>query len=802
MNLKFFEDINPNDLVGGKGANLAKMFQIGLNVPYGFVIDGDLFDEYLLNNNVYDKIKNLLLNCKIDSLKEIDQTSEEIILILSHCKMPKKIEKQILAFFKKLDCKFVAVRSSASSEDGKVHTWAGTLESFLNVNENNIIECVQKCWFSVFKPRALFYMIKNEEQENISVAVIVQKMIQSDISGVAFSINPVNNNDNELMIEAVYGLGEAVVSGVVTPDIYIVNKENDKIIKKQIKNQKKKMNLENGWIDVQEGNLQKLEDEKILELTELIRKVELFYGFPVDVEWGIKNNIIYILQCRPITTIKENFLLKNIKNQGNWKYYVSRKYNWFVENTEIYASNAEYQNKLLGFNLETLNFLCLNGDEYALESDSNILFNKLDNYFEKDSKFFQKFTSIEFDLCKKINKHIDYLQSVKWNTISFKNLIKEFEVFNKLYIDSFIPGMTRPDEYLTYKLKKELTALNFDTQSIEDIFLNISSCPNYFPLSYSEEPLDLLKIAKHARNNEDINKLLENHTKKYSWIKGPVKFEETAFTKKDYLERIDSLIDTDISNKIDNIQSSRRLSDISYENVLEKYKFPENIRKLIQAIRDFIFLRTYTTESTDHLFFVGRHTIFKEIANRLNIPLLDLIMLNDKEILEILNTGILSQNKKDEIENRKKGFGIIWLNSNVDIVFGNESLELQYEIAQMYKKTNNEIIEKNKNIILGSVANKGKIIGPAKILKNDSDIYKVNNGDIIVASMTTPNYISAMEKASGFITDEGGITCHAAILSREFNVPCIVGTLNATELIKDGETIELNAYTGKISKIN
>lgn len=105
-------------------------------------------------------------------------------------------------------------------------------------------------------------------------------------------------------------------------------------------------------------------------------------------------------------------------------------------------------------------------------------------------------------------------------------------------------------------------------------------------------------------------------------------------------------------------------------------------------------------------------------------------------------------------------------------------------------------------MILGNIANRGKVKGRARILSDYKDIYKVKKGDIIVATMTTPDYVFAMEKAAGFITDEGGITCHAAILSREFNVPCIVGTVNATKEIQDGQMIELDAYAGRVYILN
>ena len=473
--------------------------------------------------------------------------------------------------------------------------------------------------------------------------------------------------------------------------------------------------------------------------------------------------------------------------------------NWFVENTEIYASLAKYQKELLGFEIATQNYLCLNGDEYSLDSDFEILCEKLDNYLQNDINFFEKFAKIEFELVEEVKDYLKYLKNKNLEILSFKQLAEEMEKFNNLYIKSFIPGMTRPEDYLIDRLEKELIGINFTKKDIEVIFAKISTCPNYFPLSYSEEPLDLLKLALEIKNGKDIEEVIDKHIEKYSWIKGPVEFENTAFTKEDYLSRLHNLVNDDIEGKIKNINTVRKNNDIEYEKILEQYEFNQKAKKLIKAIRDFIFLRTYTTEYSDHLFYLGRHTIFKEISNRTDIADEDLIMLDDKEILDILKSqGIMSKEIKNVLKNRKKGFAMIWINGNVQTVFGNESLELQDEIARTYKTSSDEEEKSNSKIISGSIANRGKVRGKARILTTYKDTYKVEKGDIIVATMTTPDYVSAMEKASGFITDEGGITCHAAILSREFNVPCIVGTVIGTKEIQDGQMIELDAYTGKV----
>ena len=308
----------------------------------------------------------------------------------------------------------------------------------------------------------------------------------------------------------------------------------------------------------------------------------------------------------------------------------------------------------------------------------------------------------------------------------------------------------------------------------------------------------MLRIAKRIKEeNANIDSLIEEHMDKYAWIKAPVVIEDLCFEKEDYIKRLDFLKNVDINAKIENVIEIRRKNDERYLNILEKYNFSKKAQKLIKAIRDFIFLRTYTTEYSDHLFYVARHTIFVELAKRCNLEVSDIIMLGMDEILNIINNNYMITNDiKMLINKRKKAFAIVCIDGNISSYVGEEALLLQSEIGKIYKVNNTA--ETTEDFIKGTPANRGKVIGKVKILLDYKDIFKVEKGDIIVATMTTPDYVSAMEKSAGFITDEGGITCHAAIISREFNVPCIVGTNNATQKLKNGQLVELDAFTGII----
>lgn len=711
----------------------------------------------------------------------------------------------IITSFKKLNCQYVAVRSSATTEDGKENAWAGQLDTFLYIDEKSIISAIKNAWKSLYGPRALYYGKKNNQLSNNSISIIVQKMINSTSSGIAFSINPINNNNN-IVIEAIDGQGEAIVSGSVTPDIYEVNKENLNIISKTINNQKLKI-IEKLKIIDDNNNFQKITDEKILELSSIIQKIENEYGYPVDVEWAIEDDILYILQARPITTNKPiskntETLLNKVIDKKNWEFLWLREFSWFVENTEVYATTREYQNKFLGFDIATKNRLCINGDEYILADDSNYENDKLNKYC-KDKNFLKDFIKKDFEIEKDTIDYIEYLQGKDFSSLTDTELIEEFQAFNEAYIKSFVPCVIIPEDYVHNKVIEQLKKVGFDENNVAKIISEVTKCPNHDKIYYNDEPLDLLKIALKKKNGDNIAKDIKQHIKEYGWLKDPCIVEDISFTEEEYNERINTLINLDIESRINEIYQVRKENDESINIAKDKYNLNGETIDLIGVLRDFTFLHTYTAQNTDHLFYTGRHTLFKEIEKRINISDNDIVSMGDNEILELLSKKINKETALKHVQDRKKGFAITWLDSKVYSVFGNEANYIASEVSSRYKVIKDgEYEESDSSIIKGNVANPGKVKGIAKILDDYEDVKKVNVGDIIIASMTTPIFVSAMEKASAFVTDEGGITCHAAIISREFGVPCIVGSICATKKIKDGDYIEVDAYKGEIRIIN
>jgi len=315
----WFDEVTKKDipLVGGKGANLGEMTKANIPVPFGFIVTATAYFDFLQEAKLTDKIRSLLESLDPNDSKKLQQVAAETKQVIMKAAMPSGIAREIKEAYAKMDGGSVAVRSSATAEDLPEASFAGQQSTFLNVQGvENVLAAVQGCWASLFEPRAIFYRQQQGfDHFKVGLAVPVQKMVESETSGVMFTIEPVTSDSSKVVIEAVFGLGEAIVGGEVTPDLYVIDKEELKIITKKIGKQAWKLSR-NPVADAKETNIktllspleqtqQKLSDDDIFELVKLGKRLEEHYQFPQDIEWAKENNRLFIVQTRPVTTIKE-----------------------------------------------------------------------------------------------------------------------------------------------------------------------------------------------------------------------------------------------------------------------------------------------------------------------------------------------------------------------------------------------------------------------------------------------------------------------------------------------------------------
>jgi pyruvate,water dikinase len=312
MFIRFFKDITKKSVgeAGGKGASLGEMTNAGIPVPPGFVVLASAFNRFLEETDLTQEVQAVLDEVNYQDINSVDGASAKIRAMILKAPMPPDLAKDIVADFKKLKTKFVAVRSSATAEDSSTASWAGELETYLNTTDKTLLLNAKKCWSSLFTPRAIFYrQEKKMLKTSVSVAVVVQQMVESEISGIAFTVHPVTKDRRQMIIEAGYGLGEAIVSGSITPDSYVLDKGDYSLIDINVSSQEKKIvkGPTGGvkWVPVApaERAKQKLTGRQIVELAKICAGIEKHYKFPCDIEWAYLKGKFYITQSRPITTL-------------------------------------------------------------------------------------------------------------------------------------------------------------------------------------------------------------------------------------------------------------------------------------------------------------------------------------------------------------------------------------------------------------------------------------------------------------------------------------------------------------------
>ncbi|MCW1949218.1 MAG: phosphoenolpyruvate synthase [Candidatus Shapirobacteria bacterium] len=310
------EDVN---IVGGKGGNLGEMYQLGIPVPNGFVVTSSAYFQFIEDNNLKPKIKDILKITDVDQPDQLLAASKKIRALIKKTPVSQSLSLEIMKAYKKLSGFGglknvpVAVRTSATSEDSADASFAGQGDTFLNViGEVNVVDRVRDCWSSLFTSRSIFYQVKKHyDHFKIGVAVPVQKLINSEISGIMFTANPVTGDKTQIIVETIWGLGEYIVQGKITPEQYIINKSNWEITSENHIHQD--VQLTRGQDETHEVPVPKSKRDKkkintamALKIAKIGQKLHNHYGRPQDIEFAIDRGQLYIVQTRPITTLESS----------------------------------------------------------------------------------------------------------------------------------------------------------------------------------------------------------------------------------------------------------------------------------------------------------------------------------------------------------------------------------------------------------------------------------------------------------------------------------------------------------------
>lgn len=311
----WFSEVGRTDipLVGGKGANLGEMSRAGLPVPQGFIVTADAYFAFIKDHKLDTFIEKETKNLDPEDSKKLNVIAEALQKAIKENELPKALQQQIEKAYEEMHEGPVAVRSSATAEDLPDASFAGQQATFLNIEgKKQLIKAIRECWASLFGARAIYYRTVNKfDHMKVGIAVPVQKMVQSEVSGIMFTVDPVSEDTGKIVIDAGLGLGEAIVSGSVTPDHYVVDKEKMEIVSKEIQPQAWMFVRDTGGKNIHKNLTEeqkknpKLSDEQIIALAKIGAQVEKHYGKPQDTEWAFENGSFFMVQARPVTTLGE-----------------------------------------------------------------------------------------------------------------------------------------------------------------------------------------------------------------------------------------------------------------------------------------------------------------------------------------------------------------------------------------------------------------------------------------------------------------------------------------------------------------
>ena len=313
------QEVSESDLplVGGKASKLGELVREGLPVPPGFILTTEAYDAFVQGTALRTELPAALESIRPDQAETVDAASQRIRHLFETVPFPPGLREEIASayesFAEQHGVRFCAVRSSATAEDLEGASFAGLQETYLNVTgTEHVVTAVRKCWGSLFTPRVLIYRHrKGFDQRTVRLAVLIQKMVDATVSGILFTRDP-NTGENHMIIEAGWGLGEAIVGGEVTPDHYVIDGSSLKVIHKQLSEQKVRLVRDDRGgnrredVPATERSAQKLADARLQRLASLARVIESHYRRPMDVEWCGDAEALYIVQARPVTTIPKS----------------------------------------------------------------------------------------------------------------------------------------------------------------------------------------------------------------------------------------------------------------------------------------------------------------------------------------------------------------------------------------------------------------------------------------------------------------------------------------------------------------
>ncbi|MEJ9111785.1 phosphoenolpyruvate synthase [Bacillus paramobilis] len=858
-----FQEIEKTQLslVGGKGLNLGELSNIqGIQVPEGFCVTTVGYEKAIEQNEELHTLLQQLTKLKMEERAQIGEISKQIRETIMAVEIPVDVVEAVAHYLSRFGNEHAyAVRSSATAEDLPYASFAGQQDTYLNIiGEEAILQHVRKCWASLFTERAVMYRMQNDFEHNqVSICVVVQKMVFPEASGILFTADPVTSNRKVVSIDASFGLGEALVSGLVSADNYKV-KEGE-VIETMIATKKiaiyalKEGGTETKQIDLAQQKIQTLSEQQILQLASIGRQIEAYFGCPQDIEWCLVDDIFYIVQSRPITTL---YPIPEVNDEEN-HVYVSVGHQQMMTDPLKPLGMSLFQLTSFGQRFQaggrlfvdvaqrlaspTSRELLLNmiGNSEPLIKDALTTVVERDDFItllpdDEKEKSVRKSGPPASSQPEIENNPAIVTDLIKMNQASIEELKRNMQTKSGVDVLDFILGdmqqlkkiLFHPQSmavimagmdastWINEKMEQWLGEKNAADTLSQSVQNNITS----------EMGLALLDVADVIRPYPEVIAYLQ-HVEDDSFLDELVQFKggekardailtflnkygmrcsgEIDITKTRWSEKPTTIIPMILNNIRDfEAGASKRKFEEGLQEALKKEEelverlqhLPDGKQKVEETKRMIRNIRNFIGYREYPKYgMINRYFIYKQALLKEAEQL-----VQSDVIREVDDIYYLTFEELHEVVRTNK--------------LDYELIKKQKNDYKLYEKltpprimtSDGEIITgkyKRENlpadVIVGLPVSSGVIEGRARVILNMEDA-NLEDGDILVTAFTDPGWTPLFVSIKGLVTEVGGLMTHGAVIAREYGLPAVVGVENATKLIKDGQRIRVHGTEGYI----
>ncbi|KRF43778.1 phosphoenolpyruvate synthase [Paenibacillus sp. Soil787] len=844
-------------LVGGKGLNLGELSKIqGIQVPEGFCVTTVGYQKAIEQNETYHALLDRLTMLKVEDRDQIGEISRKIRQIVTEVEIPSDVVKAVAHYLSQFGEEHAyAVRSSATAEDLPHASFAGQQDTYLNIiGKDAILQHISKCWASLFTDRAVIYRMQNGfDHSQVYLSVIIQRMVFPRASGILFTADPITSNRKLLSIDASFGLGEALVSGLVSADCYQVQEEE--IVEKRIATKKlaiygrEEGGTETKQVDPDQQMSQTLTEQQILQLARIGRQIEAYFGCPQDIEWCLTDDTFYIVQSRPITTLypipeandQKNHVYLSVGHQQmmtapikplGLSFYLlitpapMRKAGGrlFVDVAPRLATpvgretllNTVGSDPLIKGALMTIierDFIKLlpNDQTAPIPGRSNT---DMLAQFENDP-------TIVSDLIKRSQTSIEELKQniqVKSGSDLFDFILEDIQQLKKILFDpqssAVFMAAINATSWINENMNEWLGEKNAADTLSQSVPGNITS----------EMGLALLDVADVVRSYQEVIDFLQ-HVKDDNFLDELVKFDggqkiqdaiyaylnkygmrcagEIDITKTRWSEKPITLVPMILGN-IKNFEpnAGHRKFEQGRQEALDKEQelidrlkqLPDSEQKAKETKRMISLIRNFIGYREYPKYgMINRYFVYKQALLKEAEQLVQAGVIHEKEDIYYLSFEELHE----VVRTNKLDYQII--NKRKDDYKFFEKLTPPRVITSDGEIIAGEYKRENlpANAIVGLPVSSGVIEGRARVILNMEEA-ALSDGDILVTSFTDPGWTPLFVSIKGLVTEVGGLMTHGAVIAREYGLPAVVGVENATKLIKDGQRIRVHGTEGYI----